>query len=234
MDNDLLDKKRLLIIEDDIAISTLMSEHFQEHYSHVSCEANGRLGLETAKQHAWDVIILDIRLPELDGIEICKQLRAQQIKTPIIMLTSRSGELDRILGLEIGADDYVTKPFSLLELNARVKAIFRRQQLNTDHHTHITYGSLEVDCRKRIAKIQNTPISLTAKEFDLLTHFAKHPGTVLSRTELLDQVWGYAYQGYEHTVNSHINRLRNKLASALNGKQCIETVWGVGYKLSAC
>ena len=150
------------------------------------------------------------------------------------MLTSKSSELDRVLGLEMGADDYLTKPFSVLEFAARVKAIFRRvDNLSKDTETAkavITAGDLHIDIEKRSIRLAGKPVDLTAKEFDLLVQFARHPGRVFSRTQLLDSVWGYSHSGYEHTVNSHINRLRTKIEKNPNEPEFIETVWGVGYK----
>ncbi|MEM8594714.1 MAG: response regulator transcription factor [Pseudomonadota bacterium] len=232
----LLDNKRILIIEDEFDIAELIALHLRNTFSDVHVEHNGNEGLQQALNEPWDMYILDIRLPGVDGLEICKSIRAHNINTPILMLTSRSSELDRVLGLELGADDYVTKPFSVIELTARVKAIFRRiKQLTADNDTEknrvINHGPLHIDLNKRLVTIHEESINLTSKEFDLLCCFAAEPGTVFSRSDLLTKVWGNAYQGYEHTVNSHINRLRNKLQSHLNAG-CITTVWGVGYKLN--
>ena len=153
---------------------------------------------------------------------------------PILMLTSKSSELDRVLGLELGADDYVTKPFSVSELMARVKAIFRRveslEKRFPGNRESFAVGPLQIDTSGRQVRLNDQPISLTAREFDLLLHFARHPGHVFSRAKLLDSVWGYGHEGYEHTVNSHINRLRKKIERAPGQNQYIETVWGVGYR----
>jgi len=234
-----LKDKRLLIIEDDQDIAQLLRMHFSDIYEHVVAVDNGREGFNQAKSgNAWDLILLDIRLPDMDGLEICKQLRSENIQTPILMLTSKSSELDHVLGFELGADDYVTKPFRLMELTARVKALLRRHQLapakeiSESSDDYIKHGQLALDLSKRKVLINQKKIDLTSREFNLLAHFAKSPGRVYSRMELLDSVWGISHQGYEHTVNSHINRLRSKLSSVLDGKHCIETVWGVGYKLN--
>lgn len=234
-----LKDKRLLIIEDDQDIAQLLRMHFSDIYQHVLAVDNGLEGFNQARsENAWDLILLDIRLPDMDGLEICKQLRSENIQTPILMLTSKSSELDHVLGFELGADDYVTKPFRLMELTARVKALLRRHQLNPSQELseqsdeHIKHGQLALDLTKRKVLINQQKIDLTSREFNLLAHFAKSPGRVYSRMELLDSVWGISHQGYEHTVNSHINRLRSKLSSVLDGKHCIETVWGVGYKLN--
>ena len=228
--------KRILIIEDDQDIAQLLLMHFGDIYSHTHAVNNGLIGLDAALNNTWDMILLDIRLPGMDGLEICKQLRSQNIITPVLMLTSKSSELDQVLGFEIGADDYVTKPFRLLELSARVKALLRRsnqsQVISEKSDSHLSYGKLSLDINKRKVTISGQKVDLTEREFKLLVHFAKSPGRVFSRMELLDSVWGISHQGYEHTVNSHINRLRSKLSTVLDGKQCIETVWGAGYKLS--
>lgn len=233
-----LNDKRILIIEDDQDIAQLLLLHFGDIYRTVKAIHNGKAGFEAGLEQNWDVILLDIRLPDMDGLEICKQLRSHNVLTPILMLTSKSSELDQVLGFEIGADDYVTKPFRLLELSARIKALLRRNIINQsienadNSQTNICYGKLNLDLDKRKVTIAGQKVELTGREFKLLSHFAKSPGRVYSRMELLDSVWGVSHQGYEHTVNSHINRLRNKLSAVLEGKHCIETVWGVGYKLS--
>lgn len=240
MDNNaatLIDK-RILIIEDDQDIAQLLLLHLSDIYSTVQAIHNGKAGFEAGLEQHWDIILLDIRLPGMDGLEICKQLRGRNVLTPILMLTSKSSELDQVLGFEIGADDYVAKPFRLLELSARIKALLRRNFINQSvvvpetGQPHICHGKLNMDIDKRKVTLAGTKIELTGREFKLLAHFAQSPGRVYSRMELLDSVWGVSHQGYEHTVNSHINRLRNKLSAVLEGKHCIETVWGVGYKLS--
>ena len=183
----------------------------------------------------WDLIILDIRLPGPDGLTICQALRREQAYIPILMLTSKSSELDRVLGLDLGADDYVTKPFSVTELIARVKAIFRRVEsigkTIPGEGKAIEVASVNIDPGSRMVTAKGEAINLTAREFDLLLHFARHPGRVFSRAQLLDQVWGYGHDGYEHTVNSHINRLRAKIEPDCTQPSLIVTVWGVGYKL---
>ena len=193
-----------------------------------------------AKTGQWDLIILDLRLPGPDGLEICRTVRRERPYQPILMLTSKSSELDRVLGLETGADDYLTKPFSVLELVARVRALFRRiENLQQSAHKNassdgsITAGALSIDSTRREAILDGRNIELTAREFDLLDYFARHPGRVFRRADLLDKIWGYGHEGYEHTVNSHINRLRAKIESNPAEPEMIVTVWGVGYKFSA-
>jgi len=189
-----------------------------------------------ALNHEYDLIILDLMLPQLDGIEVCRRIRKENDYIPILMLTARISELDRVLGLEIGADDYITKPFSMRELLARVKAVFRRIDISSPSNQHqsesrrINVGDMVIDVEKRKVEINDKQIELTAREFDLLLHFASHPGRVYSRPQLLDQIWGYGHDGYEHTVNSHINRLRAKIEVDPANPEYVLTVWGVGYK----
>ena len=173
-------------------------------------------------------------LPQLNGLEVCKRLRAQSVYTPVLVITSKSSEFDRVLGLELGADDYLTKPFSVVELMARVKAIFRRvdalRSTPVQPAKRIRIGELDIDVDRRQVTLAGRPIELTAKEFDLLAFFAAHPGRVFNRGQLLDKVWGYSHSGYEHTVNSHINRLRAKIERDPANPRYILTVWSVGYK----
>jgi len=186
------------------------------------------------KQKDYQLVILDLMLPEVDGLEVCRQIRTTAGYVPILMLTSKSSELDRVLGLELGADDYITKPFSIPELMARIKAQFRRTKaLKTEDVTQtttISFANFSIDTAKRQVAIDAREIELTAKEFDLLLHFATNPGLVYTRMQLLEQVWGYQYEGYEHTVNSHINRLRAKIEKDPAKPIYILTVWGVGYR----
>jgi len=227
--------RRILVVEDDPDISRLLEIHLSDIAFKVDVANNGVDGLNRASNHDYQLIVLDLMLPGLDGLEICRRLRNMAINTPVLMLTAKSSELDRVLGLELGADDYLTKPFSIKELQARVKAILRRVELSrvqtkTDADERIEVASLVIDVSGRNVTIENNPIELTVKEFDLLLHFAKNPGRVYSRGQLLDTVWGYSHNGYEHTVNSHINRLRKKIENDPERSQYIETVWGVGYK----
>ena len=235
LDSLVTEEKRILVIEDDTDIGELLALHLRDHYSTVQICRSGTDGLETAKQSNWDLILLDIRLPGMDGLEVCRQIRANEDYVPIIMLTSKSTELDHVLGLEMGADDYVTKPFSVIELLSRIKAIFRRIAIMGNRtavvEDAISYGDIAIQVTKRQVEVRTKEIDLTAKEFDLLSHFVRHPGDVFSRAELLDQVWGYGHEGYEHTVNSHINRLRIKIEENPAEPRYIQTVWGVGYKL---
>jgi len=230
--------RKILVIEDNKDISRLVSLHLRDLDIAVDQAYTGNEGLTMAMAERYDLIILDLMLPGIDGIEICRQVRSAEYYVPLLMLTAKSSEFDRVLGLEIGADDYLTKPFSIRELIARVKAIFRRVKAMGNSASdkadsdQITIGELELDNEKRRVKKNDYDIELTAKEFDLLWHFAANPGRVYSRTQLLDMVWGYGHEGYEHTVNSHINRLRAKIEDNPSKPDFILTVWGVGYKFS--
>lgn len=229
--------RHVLVVEDDLDIGHLVKIHLQELGCAVKVATDGIVGLSEAEARQFDLIILDLMLPGMDGLEVCRRLRSKTNYTPILMLTAKSTELDRVLGLEMGADDYLTKPFSIMELVARVKAIFRRMDNITAAGPRVTFsvvhaGELVIDAEKRNVTLNSKPVELTAKEFDLLYHFAQNPGRVYSRAQLLDQVWGYSHSGYEHTVNSHINRLRAKIEKNPNEPEFIQTVWGVGYKFA--
>jgi len=228
--------KRILVIEDDQDINNLIAMNLKDMNHHVETSDHGGRGLKLAMSGQFDLIILDIMLPELDGLEICRTLRANNQVTPILMLTARDSEADRVVGLEMGADDYITKPFSVRELQARVKAMLRRVDMLTGTKAEtpdlLTFEGLSIDAAKRLVVLQGRDVELTSTEFDLLVYLARQPGLVFSRTQLLDQVWGYQHGGYEHTVNSHINRLRNKLEQDPSNPKYVLTVWGVGYKFS--
>ena len=229
------DGNRILVVEDDPDISHLLDINLRDNAFEVDVANNGPQGLELALTENYQLIVLDLMLPGLDGLEICKRLRSQGITTPILMLTAKTSELDRVLGLELGADDYLSKPFSIMELQARVKAILRRVSISSqavagEVNEFIESGELHIDVSTRKVRLAGQTLELTAKEFDLLLHFASHPGRVYSRGQLLDQIWGYSHSGYEHTVNTHINRLRKKIESNPQQADFIETVWGVGYR----
>jgi DNA-binding response OmpR family regulator len=229
--------RNILVIEDDKDIARLVELHLKDAGYEVMAAHDGNSGLDLALSKHFDLIILDLLLPGVDGMEICRRVRSMPNYTPVLMLTSRSSELDRVLGLEIGADDYLTKPFSIRELLARVKALFRREEAirseaPPDARKEVRRGGLEIDPVKRTVTLQGKEVALTAREFDLLLRFAQHPGRVYTRAQLLDQVWGYGYEGYEHTVNSHINRLRTKIEQDPARPRYILSVRGVGYKFA--
>ncbi len=227
--------RRILVVEDEPDIAGLLQLHLEDSHFDVHIARDGHEGMRLACAREWDLVILDIRLPGPDGLSICRALRRGQRSVPILILTPKSSELDRVTGLELGADDYVTKPFSISELVARVKAIFRR--VDSLARTPggggvLQVGGLRLDPERREVDVDDRPVSLTAREFDLLLHFARQPGRVFSRTQLLDAVWGYGHDGYEHTVNSHINRLRAKIEADPSAPEYVVTIWGVGYKLA--
>jgi DNA-binding response OmpR family regulator len=231
--------QNILVIEDDPDISELVSLHLRDYGHDVEVAMDGDVGFKRAMSGEFQLIILDLMLPGMNGLEICSKLRASSIFVPILMLTAKSSEVDRVVGLETGADDYLIKPFSIHELLARVKAIFRRVELSSAKQQpegeRIVCGGMEIDIEKREVRIRGNRVELTAKEFDLLAQFAARPGKVYSRKQLLDLVWGYQHDGYEHTVNSHINRLRNKIEADPTKPKFLLTVWGVGYKFNdAC
>lgn len=226
----------ILVIEDEPAIAeTIVYALETEGFDVVHLETGGA-GLEALKNEGARFVVLDVGLPDMTGFDVCREIRRSS-DVPLLFLTARESEIDRVVGLEIGADDYVTKPFSVVELMARVKAILRRSELSrrsaAEQKGAIRAGRVTVDPVTRIATVRGDSIELTAKEFDLLHHFVANPGRVFRRLELLDSVWGYGHDGYEHTVNSHINRLRAKIEIDPANPELIVTVWGVGYKLSA-
>ncbi|QDP01617.1 response regulator transcription factor [Thalassotalea sp. PS06] len=242
---------KILVVEDDRDIARLIKVQLQELAFEVYLGFDGKSGLQIAQSQSFDLIILDVMLGEVSGLDICRQIREQRPEQAILMLTSRSSETDRVLGLELGADDYMTKPFSVRELQARVRSLLRRvnlikaahqakamasatQQESTQQSTQpvIIIGHLEIDQNSHQIRIHGQTLQLTSTEYDLLRFLASHPGQVFSRSELLSSVWGYHHSGYEHTVNSHINRLRNKLEADVSQPKIVQTVWGVGYKFN--
>ena len=229
--------RNVLVMEDDRDIARLLELHLREEGYSVTVASDGKAGLDKALSKPFDLIILDLVLPGVDGLEVCRRIRTRPDYTPVLMLTAKSTDVDRILGLEMGADDYLTKPFNIRELIARVKALIRRVEAyrekdSTTPQETIRAGELVIDPEKRKVTVQGKQVHLTAREFELLLEFARHPGRVYTRAQLLDKVWGYSYQGYEHTVNSHINRLREKIEGNPAKPLYILTVWGVGYRFA--
>ncbi|MGC4038348.1 MAG: response regulator transcription factor [Chitinophagaceae bacterium] len=228
----------IFIIEDDQQITDLLKIHLHDLGCSVVQETDGLQAWKTVQEKQFDLIILDIMLPGLNGFDLCKKIRSSGYKSPILMLTARSEEIDKVIGLEIGADDYLTKPFSVREFIARVKVILRRRDeslVATEQRLTgqmIRYPGLEIDLEKRKVTLNNQRIDLSPKEFDLITLMASNPGKSYSRKRLLSLVWGYDFDGYEHTVNSHINRLRSKIEADLNHPHFILTTWGVGYRFN--
>jgi two-component system, OmpR family, response regulator len=226
--------KRVLLVEDDVHLSEILGVHLQADGYAVEHASNGHLGLSLVERGGWDAILLDLMLPGIDGLEICRRARGVARYTPIIITSARGSEVHRILGLEMGADDYLSKPFSVLELMARLKALLRRVDaiahgMRADDRIVAADGLL-IDRLARQARLNGRLLELTPREFDLLLHFAQHPERVFSRIELLNRVWGSRHDGYEHTVNTHINRLRSKIEAQPRNPSRIVTIWGAGYK----
>jgi len=227
---------KVLIVEDDPKIVELVEIHLSDLGLEVHSASDGISGLEKAINNTYALIILDLMLPQMEGLEVCRRIKANDKFTPILMLTAKSEEIDKVLGLEVGADDYISKPFGIREFVARVKAIIRRVDLdneknqNKDNQNRLEFKDLVIDLEKHTVLLHGKQIDLTAKEFELLHLFASHPGNTYSRERLLNLIWGYQYEGYEHTVSSHINRLRNKIESDPANPQLIKTLWGVGYR----
>ncbi|ABX35709.1 MULTISPECIES: response regulator transcription factor [Delftia] len=228
--------RRVLLVEDDAHIADLLTLHLRDEGLEVMHCARGDDGLRQLERGGWDALVLDIMLPGVDGLEICRRARAMARYTPIIIISARSSEVQRILGLEIGADDYLAKPFSVLELVARVKALLRRVEALAQNARlesgSLTIAGLAMDPVARDARLHGARLDLTPREFDLLYFFARQPGKVFSRMDLLNAVWGYQHEGYEHTVNTHINRLRAKIEADPAQPARILTVWGRGYKFA--
>lgn len=228
--------KKVLVIEDDPDILQLVSLHLRDLECDVTGVGDGTTGLDLALANGFDLIVLDLMLPGVDGITICQKLRALENFTPILMLTAKAEEFDKVLGLESGADDYLTKPFGIREFIARVKAILRRQGRNqkaeSKTNAPLSLGNLQIDRDKRKVTLEGERVDLTPKEFDLLVLLAENPGRSYDRDQLLSTVWGYEFNGYEHTVNSHINRLRSKIEPDVSSPQYILTTWGVGYRFN--
>jgi DNA-binding response OmpR family regulator len=228
--------KNVLLVEDDPELVKLLKMHFKEPGYQLTFTKSGRDGAEKASHYYFDLIILDLMLPDIDGMEVCRQIRDKKISSAILMLTSRSEEIDKVLALELGADDYVTKPFGIRELMARTKALIRRTeqvQQNTPAVTkEISFRNLTIDLEFRKACLRQRRLELTPKEFDLLVILAAHPGKTYTRQQLLEQVWGYTFSGYEHTVTAHINRLRLKIEADMNAPEYILTSWGIGYRFA--
>jgi DNA-binding response OmpR family regulator len=227
----------VLLVEDEVELARLVRRHVEEIGCTVRHVATGEAALVACSERGYDLVLLDVMLPGIDGLEVCRRLRAQPRYTPILMLTARSSEVDTVVGLETGADDYLTKPFGLHELAARVRAVFRRADAaasSTGRGGLLHVGEeVRIDVESREVSVRGAAVTLTRKEFDLLLHFAQNPGRVYSRAQLLDAVWGYSQEGDEHAVNCHINRLRAKIERVPSEPTLLLTVWGVGYKCVA-
>ena len=229
--------RTVLVVEDDPNLAQLIRIHVEDLGCATVMAESGKAAIEAWRSGGIDLVVLDLMLPDMDGLSVCREIRAADAYIPILMLTARSSEADRVLGLDIGADDYLSKPFSVAELAARIKALFRRVDATSESGKSgaegaIRHGDLMIDPARRKVEVDGRPVELTAMEFNLLYHFASQPGVVFTRTQLLDKVWGYTYEGYEHTVNTHINRLRSKIEQDPSNPRYIQTVWGVGYRFA--
>jgi len=223
----------ILIVEDDVELSAVVERRLSESGYHVLRAESGPAALALVDERTPDVVLLDIMLPGMDGLEVCRRLRAPHPLLYIIMTTARSDEMDRVVGLEVGADDYVTKPYSLSELVARVRAALRRVQLTLEvgeDDAVLDFGQLRIDPARRRVEVRGNEVQLTVLEFDLLLHLARHADRPFTRLQLLADVWDIHYEGYDRTVDSHIQRLRSKIEKHPGKPEYIRTVWGVGYR----
>jgi DNA-binding response OmpR family regulator len=230
-------KTTLLVVEDDENISTMINEHFSRVGYSVKTAEDGLAGVQAALNDHPDVVVLDLMLPKMDGLAVCREILEKAPFIPILMLTAKDDVVDKVLGLEMGADDYITKPFSLRELEARIKSVLRRSRsaVATDtagDEAPIVRGKLRIEPSKREVMVGERQVELTPKEFDLLRLFASNPGRVFPRKYLLEKIWDYSYEGYDRTIDSHINRLRAKIEENPENPQMVLTVWGIGYKFS--
>lgn len=223
--------KKVLVVDDEKLIVKGIRFSLEQDGMDVDCAYDGEEALEAAKRTEYDVVLLDVMLPKLTGFEVCQQIR-EFSSMPVIMLTAKGDDMDKILGLEYGADDYITKPFNILEVKARIKAIMRRSNKKSEKEDTakiVIFGELKIDCESRRVYISNKEVNLTAKEFDLLELLIFNPNKVYSRDNLLDLVWGHDYPGDVRTVDVHIRRLREKIESNPSEPKYIHTKWGVGY-----
>lgn len=229
-------RRRILIVEDEPDLARIVKRHVESMGFRADVAPSGEAALAMTEEPV-DLVLLDVMLPGIDGLEVCRQLRLRSLYMPVLMLTARSSDIDKVMGLESGADDYLTKPFSVQELLARIRAIFRRMDALASPRTVANEvleigGRLRIELGTREVRVNGRLVDLTQKEFELLLHFARHPGRVYSRAQLLDAVWGYNHDGYEHAVNCHINRLRAKIELEPGKPKLLLTVWGVGYKFA--
>jgi len=230
--------KKILVIEDDRELIDLLTLHLTAEGYQVSASADGEAGLRAFQSGKYGMVILDWMLPSLSGIDVLREIRTTDTRTPVLMLTARGEESDKVLGLELGCDDYLTKPFSIRELTARIKVLHRRIERAEElarisaGDRILNFGPLKIDHGKRNVQVNSEPVQLTVKEYDLLYTLASRPGRTYSRRQLLDLVWNQDSDVYEHTVNSHVNRLRNKVEDNPNRPRLILTVWGIGYRFT--
>ena len=230
--------RRILLIEDDRELIDLLTLHLSAEGYQVAAAADGVAGLRAFQEGQWALVLLDWMLPTISGIDVLKEMRATDTRTPVMMLTARGEEADKVLGLELGCDDYLTKPFSLRELAARIKVLRRRVERAEElarvaaGDRILDLGPVKIDHAKRKVRVDDGPVQLTVKEYDLLYTLASRPGRTFSRRQLLDLVWDQDSDVYEHTVNSHVNRLRNKIEQNPGRPRLVLTVWGIGYRFT--
>ncbi len=227
-------RRRLLLVEDDSTLRKALGFNLTREGYDVAVAADGEAGLEAGRNPGLDLILLDVMLPGMSGIEVLRVLRRDGVTTPVIMLSAKGDEIDRVVGLKVGADDYVAKPFSRPELLARIEAVLRRQRRTPDETeagATMTFGAIRIDVARREVTVDAEPIHLTTKEFDLLAHMAASPGRIFTRDQLLARVWGYEYVGDGRTVDVHVSWLRGKLRGR-GGHDHFRTVRGVGYAFS--
>ena len=226
-----MEDKRVLVVDDEKLIVKGIRFSLEQEGMKVDCAYDGEEALKLAKENIYDILLLDVMLPKYDGFEVCRQIR-EYSDVPIIMPTAKGDDMDKILGLEYGADDYITKPFNILEVKARIKAILRRtgrKKTEREDDKIIVKGEMKIDCESRRVVIGEQETNLTAKEFDLLELLAMNPNKVYSRENLLNIVWGYEYPGDARTVDVHIRRLREKIETNPSDPKYVYTKWGVGY-----
>ncbi|WP_027937597.1 response regulator transcription factor [Anaeroarcus burkinensis] len=224
-----MERTKILIADDDKQIRQLLALYFEKEGFAVVEAADGTEALRFYEEQKPQLLLLDVMMPGQDGLEVCRRVRRVS-EVPVILLTAKGEDEDRINGLDLGADDYITKPFNPREVVARVKAVLRRSQHNWREEESLQYDELDVNLAERSVRVAGVEVELTAKEMELLWYLAKHPGRVFSREQLLEAIWGYEYFGDTRTVDTHIKRLRQKIAAGQTGAWDIRTVWGVGYK----
>ncbi len=226
----------ILLVEDDPDITRLLNLHFSRQLFRFTSCSNGEEAMDKTSNESFDLIMLDVTLPDINGMELCKKLRESDVQTPIMMLTCRGEETDKVLALELGANDYMTKPFGIFELTERIQSLLRREDkkpgIEAPKQQELFFKDFVIDFDNRKALIRGERLELTNKEFDILALLASHPGKTFSRRELLVQIWGVAFTGYEHTITSHINKLRLKIEFDFRHPQYILTTWGKGYRFS--
>jgi DNA-binding response OmpR family regulator len=224
-----MSNKPILMVDDDPHVLEVLSLYLKKEKYPFIVAHNGKEALEKVKEVDPRLIVLDVMMPEMDGIEVCRKIRTVN-STPIIMLTAKSEDIDKILGLELGADDYIVKPFNPREVLARIKAVLRRAEERDSYSKTLAFGNLDINLTEYQVRVNNQPVPLTPKEIELLYLMASHPNMVFTRENLLEKVWGYIYQGETRTVDTHVKRLRRKLGVTSQSPWDIKTIWGVGYK----